>query len=323
MKKSTILNKKVTLFSIVLSIFILLSSVLFVGRGVWINTVAVLSSPPAIVALAKNSIVNMNEYVPLNLYSWEFTPIHIERTTREVMTGVELGEYDWRNPLSEVKNQIIYAVWASLISWAAIATALILSSKISFARKNASESALPSILGIWCCILGTMTASVITLLAFNYIDMPLMFALAGVGSIIIYKYSKAHTTPIKKSKDYPTLTNGPLEDTGIEKKQHQVVSNAQKDESTETAYFESQSVDEVVCPVCHKAQKPDRTNCYSCGCKFEYGVSQNEHKEPIINEEDEPPCNANCSLKKRGKIKLNDCIQTVILVPASLSTPLS
>jgi hypothetical protein len=48
------------------------------------------------------------------------------------------------------------------------------------------------------------------------------------------------------------------------------------------AHFESRGVDEIICPICQKKQKPDRNSCYSCGCQFLYGAIDNETDEETL-----------------------------------------
>jgi hypothetical protein len=147
-----------------------------------------------------------------------------------------------------------------LFSWVAIAAALILSFKISKVRINAQESALPSILGMWCCILGAVVATQLTLLAFNYINASLMFAMAGVGIIIIYQYSKSHTTQTEKAVNiYPIAQNYTKETSASE-----VVKDSVNSETHDTG--------SVACPACHKVQMANRQTCYSCGARLENGA---------------------------------------------------
>ena len=249
MTNVTITNKKMKRFSIILSSLILLSSLLFVGRGVWLNTYGVLSSPPSFVGLIKYSIRNIQDYVPFNYYSPEFTGIHIERASREGLTGINLPDNDRLDML----YQYTRASWASLLSWAAIITALILSYKIYYKREDTTKSALPSILGMWCCVVGTLTLSKLTLLAFNYISMPLMFAFSCVGSIIIYKYSISHMTAVTKSS--ATVSSSPASSPPFSKN------------NTPTSVTLNRN--EIICPSCHKKQLSNRTSCYSCGYSFE------------------------------------------------------
>lgn len=283
MKLKIASNYKMQKFSIGLSLFVLFSSVLFVRPGIWLNTFGVLTSPPGIVSIIVNAYENADNYVPLDYNSTFFIGVNIERASRIGLTGETSTQYGYYYDQPEVKDELLAATWTSIFPWVSIIATVIYSSKISKLRQKAQEAALPSILGMWSCIVGTLIAAQITLSVFNYINMMLMFIFAGMVNTIIYFYSKFHTTPLEASTfQLPTLSE--LDNCAVTTDQSPAMHTVQEIYSKDIAHFETRDGGIIVCPICQKTQKTDRNSCFSCGCRFEYGIPQNEKCTTLTEE---------------------------------------
>ncbi len=57
---------------------------------------------------------------------------------------------------------------------------------------------------------------------------------------------------------------------------NQTTPESQPAPTVQTAEFESRSAQDIVCPICGKAQMSNRNSCYSCGCRFIFRDEQQQ-----------------------------------------------
>lgn len=74
------------------------------------------------------------------------------------------------------------------------------------------------------------------------------------------------------------------------------------DSENPTAYFETRFVLNIECPVCNKIQKPNRNNCFSCGCHFIYGDQESGEPVEILQAIEQGTLLSSPALSEKGDI---------------------
>lgn len=167
---------------------LLIVSILFCSNGIWQNFFGALGSPFSLISLAGGYLHNAvsDEYIPVDINSSGTTPIHLERATRQGLTGKDT--YANATPASFVRQGIY-----SLLIWVSLGSFIVSAKKISEKRKNSNSSATTCIARMASCFLATFIISQITVYLFSFISFTLMFVIAGIASSRVYLAADAAT----------------------------------------------------------------------------------------------------------------------------------
>lgn len=273
------INRRITRFSVILFIFLLVCSILFVRPGVWLNTSGVLRAPFGLIEILQDQF----DDAPLSIYDPIFRGAHDEIATRFAMTNA--GAYD-------LHKEVVKTVWLSFLDLIAIFMTILYTNTIVGIRRQSKKSSVPSVLGMWSCFAGAILFSDFTISYFNFINVPVMFILAGIGSTAIYLFSKEYSPPEDKPVINKLHRYGDVEDATSSEQDHQPMMTHEKSENngdlkskedhtggiaveTKIAHFASRTVGEITCPICQREQMSNRDVCSRCGCEFIYDDENN------------------------------------------------
>lgn len=109
--------------------------------------------------------------------------------------------------------------------------------------------------------------------ATGFFVLATMFALMGIGFIVLYYLSKMADGQVKLLYSNQTLNGTIAKNSDIT---YQNSSSSNSDADSHKEYHQPDWV--IICPKCHTKQPKDRTKCWECG--YEFTESDKENSSP-------------------------------------------
>ena len=186
MKVSTLIR------ALIAPIIIGVLSLLFVSPAIWMNVRGTLLASLGFIEIISNlphsDTSNLEEFVPINIYSDHFRGSQMELVSREVLTGQEAVSSD---DLFDYELTQYLVRQTKLGLWALLAILLAIAYSVQMYRKSELTGAtLVDGMDIWCCVFLIPLAGQVLFNYFSFLQSWLLFLLAaGAETALFIKIS--------------------------------------------------------------------------------------------------------------------------------------
>lgn len=182
MKVSTLIR------ALIAPVIIGILSLLFVSPAIWMNVRGTFLAPLGFIEIISNlphsDTSNLEEYVPVNIYSEHFRGSQMELVSREVLTGQEVVPSD---DLFDYELTKYLVRQTKLGLWASLAILLAIAYSVQIYRKSELTGAtLADGLDIWCCIFLVPLAGQVLFSYFSFLQSWFLFLLAASAETVMF-----------------------------------------------------------------------------------------------------------------------------------------